>query len=132
MRYTTRPRCSCAASPAIGRRTPATGKCATLTTGEAVVAVLDRTGRLLTLDDQNNLVLRDPTTGRILAMAASNATLKGASDASFSSSDATELVVNQAREAVTVARATNVAYQNNVTGRSTTPGVVLVTFRDRL
>jgi len=97
-----------------------------------VVAVLDRTSRLLTLDDQNNLVLRDPATGCILAMAASNATLKGASDASFSSSDATELVVNQAREAVTVARATNVAYQNNVTGRSTTPGVVLVTFRDRL
>jgi len=70
----------------------------------AVVAVLDRSGRLLTLDDQDNLVVRDPTTGRILAMAASNATLRGASDASFSSSNASDLVVDQAAEAVTVAR----------------------------
>ncbi len=54
--------------------------------------VLDRTGRLLPLDDQDNLVVRDPSSGRILAMAASNATLKGSSDASFSSSNAANLV----------------------------------------
>ena len=101
-------------------------------TGGAVVAVLDRTGRLLTLDDQDNLVVRDPTMGRILAMAASNATFKGSSDASFSASNAADLVVDQAGEAVTVARATNVPYQNNVTGNTTAPGLVLVSFHDRL
>jgi len=132
VRYTTRPRCSCAASPAIGRRTPATGKRATLTTGEAVVAVLDRTGRLLTLDDQSDLVLRDPTTGRVLAMVASNATLKGTSTGSFSASDVVHLIVGQAGATVTVARATNVPYQNSVTGSADTPGLVLVTFQDRI
>ncbi len=70
--------------------------------------------------------------GRILAMAASNATFKGSSDASFSASNAADLVVDQAGEAVTVARATNVSYQNNVTGNTTTPGLVLVSFHDRL
>ncbi len=112
MYYTTRPRCSCAASPAIGRRTPATGKRATLTTGEAVVAVQDRTGRLLTLDDQGDLVLRDPVGGRMLALAAGNATLKGTSAGGFSASDVSQLIVGQAGAAVTVARATNVPYQN--------------------
>ncbi len=68
------------------------GKRTTLTTGGAVAVVLDRTGRLLPLDDQDNLVVRDPSSGRILAMAASNATLKGSSDASFSSSNAANLV----------------------------------------
>jgi len=94
--------------------------------------VLDRTGRLLTLDDQDNLVLRDPTTGRVLVMAASNATLKGSSDGSFSSSNAARLVVDQEGEAVTVALPTNVPYQNNVTGNSTSPGLVLVSFHDGL
>jgi len=112
VRYTTRPRCSCAASPAIGRRTPATGKRATLTTGEAVVAVQDRTGRLLTLDDQGDLVLRDPVGGRVLALAASNATLKGTSAGGFSASDVSQLIVGQTGAAVTVSRATNVPYQN--------------------
>jgi len=41
-----------------------------------VAAVLDRTGQLLTLDDQNDLVLRDPVRGRVLALVAGNATLK--------------------------------------------------------
>ncbi len=77
-------------------------------------------------------MLRDPTTGRILAMAASNATLKGSSDASFSSSNAANLVVDQAGEAINVALATNVSYQNNVSETSTTPGLVLVSFHDRL
>jgi hypothetical protein len=86
--------------------------------GRAVVAVLDRIGRLLTLDDQDNLVVHDPTTGRMLAMAASNAPLKGSSDGNFSSSNAPDLVVDQAGEAVTVARVTNVPYQNNVSGAS--------------
>jgi hypothetical protein len=94
--------------------------------------VLDRTRWLLTLDDQNNLVVRDPTTGRILALAASNATLKGSSDGNFSSLNAANLVVDQAGEAVTVALATNVPYQNNVSGTSTTPGLVVVSFHDRL
>jgi len=53
VRSTTRPRCSCAASPATGRRTPATGERTALTTAPPVVAVLDRISRLLTLDDQN-------------------------------------------------------------------------------
>jgi len=75
---------------------PATWQRTILTTGAgAVVTVLDRTGRLLTLDDQANLVVRDPMTGRILAMAASNATLKGSGDASFSSSNAGNLVVER-------------------------------------
>ena len=66
---------------------PATGRRTTLTTtGGAVAVVLDRTGRLLTLDDQNDLVLRDPVAGRVVARVASNATLKGSSNASFSSS----------------------------------------------
>jgi len=130
--YTTRPRCSCAASPAIGRRTPATGKRTTLTTGGVVVAVLDRTGWLLTLDDQSDLVLRDPVGGRVLALAARNATLKGTSSGGFSASDVSQLIVAQAGAAVTVARATNVPYQNSVTGNTTTPGLVLVSFHDRL
>jgi len=132
VRYTTRPRCSCAASPAIGRRTPATGKRATLTTGEAVVAVQDRTGRLLTLDDQGDLVLRDPVGGRVLALAAGNATLKGTSAGGFSASDVSQLIVGQAGAAVTVARPTNVPYQNSVTGSADTPGLVLVSFQDHL
>jgi len=69
-------------------------------------------------------VLRDPVAGRVVAMAASNATFKGASDGSFSASDVSHLIVDQAGEAVTVARATNVPYQDNVSGTSTTPGLV--------
>jgi len=126
-RYTTRPRCSCAASPATGRRAPATGKRTTLTTGGVVAAVLDRTARLLTLDDQN-----DPVAGRVVALVASNATLNEASDGSFSSLNAADLVVGQVGEAVSIALATNVPYQNNVTGNTTTPGLVLVSFNDRL
>ncbi len=61
-----------------------------------------------------------------------NATLKRASDASFSSLNAANLVVDQAGETVTVALATNVPYQDNVSGTSTTPGLVLVSFHDRL
>ncbi len=117
----------------IDRIDPATGRRTTLTpTGGAVVAVLDRTGRLLTLDDQNDLVLRDPVTGRVLAMVASNATLKGTSTGSFSASDASNLSVAQAGAAVTVAFATNIPYQNSVTGSADTPGLVLVSFQDRL
>jgi hypothetical protein len=97
-----------------------------------VAAVLDRTGRLLTLDDQGDLVLRDPVGGRVLALAARNATLKGTSTGGFSASDVANLIVNQAGEAVTVALATNVPYQNNVSGTSTAPGLVLVSFHDRL
>ncbi len=130
--YTTRPRCSCAASPATGRRAPATGKRTTLTTGGVVVTVQDRTCRLLTLDDQSDLVLRDPVGGRVLALAARNATLKGTSTGGFSASDVSQLIVGQAGAAVTVARATNVPYQNNVTGSTTTPSLVLVKFHDRL
>jgi len=141
VRYTTRPRCSCAASPATGRRTPATGERTTLTTGGATVAVLDRTCRLLTLDDQSDLVLRDPVSGlvlrdpvagRVVATVASNATVKGSSDGNFSPSNAGDLVVDQAGEAVIIALATNVPYQNNVTGNTTTPGLVLVRCHDRL
>ena len=40
--------------------------------------------------------------------------------------------VDQAGEAVTVAFATNVPYQNNVSETSTTHGLVLVDFHDRL
>ncbi len=65
-------------------------------------------------------------------MVASNATLKGTSTGSFSASDASHLIVGQAGAAVTVARATNVPYQNNVSGTSTTPLLVLVSFHDRL
>jgi len=94
--------------------------------------VLDRSGRLLTLDDQNDLVLRDPVAGRVLALVASNATLKGTSTGSFSASDASNLSVAQAGAAVTVAFATNIPYQNSVTGSADTPGLVLVSFQDRL
>jgi hypothetical protein len=76
--------------------------------GGVVAGVLDRTGRLLTLDDQNDLVLRDPVAGRVLALGTSNATLKGASDGNFLSLNAANLVVDQSGEAVTVAFATNV------------------------
>jgi len=41
------------------------------TTGGAVVAVLDRTGRVLTLDDQNDLVLHDPVDVAELSLAIS-------------------------------------------------------------
>ncbi len=117
----------------IDRIDPATGRRTTLTTaGGAVAAVLDRSGRLLTLDDQNDLVLRDPVAGRVLAMVASNATLKGTSTGSFSASDASNLIVAQAGAAVTVAFATNIPYQNSVTGSSDVPGLVLVSFQDRL
>jgi len=37
------------------------------TTGGVIAAVLAATGWLLTLDDQNDLVLRDPPTGRVRA-----------------------------------------------------------------
>ncbi len=117
----------------IDRIDPATGRRTTLTPmGGAVAAVLDRSGRLLTLDDQNDLVLRDPVTGRVLAMVASNATLKGTSTGSFSASDASNLIVAQVGAAVTVAFATNIPYQNSVTGSADTPGLVLVSFQDRL
>jgi len=112
--------------PATGRRTTVT------TTGGVIVAVLAATRWLLTLDDQSDLVVRDPTTGRMLAMVAPNATLKGSSDGSFSASDVPNLVVDQARDAVSIAFATSVPYQNSVTGSSTTPGLVLVSFHDRL
>ncbi len=94
--------------------------------------MLDRTGWLLTLDDQSDLVLRDPVGGRVLALTARNATLKGTSSGGFSASDVSQLIVAQAGAAVTVARATNVPYQNSVTGNTTTPGLVLVSFHDRL
>ncbi len=100
--------------------------------GGAAVAVLDRTCRLLTLDDQSDLVLRDPVGGRVLALAARNATLKGTSTGGLSASDVSQLIVGQAGAAVTVARATNVPYQNSVTGSADTPGLVLVTFQDRI
>ncbi len=77
-------------------------------------------------------MLRDPVGGRVLAMVASNTTLKGASTGSFSTSDVSHLIVAQAGKAVTVAFATNVPYQNSVTGSSDTPGLVLVSFQDRL
>jgi len=112
--------------PATGRRTTVT------TTGGVVAAVLAATGWLLTLDDQSDLVLRDPATGRVLALVAPNATLKGSSDGSFSASDVPNLIVDQAGDAVSIAFATSVPYQNSVTGSSTTPGLVLVSFHDRL
>ncbi len=112
--------------PATGRRTTVT------TTGGTVAAVLAATGWLLTLDDQSDLVLRDPTTGRVLTLVAPNATLKGSSDGSFSASDVSNLIVDQAGDAVSIAFATSVPYQNSVTGSSTTPGLVLVSFHDRL
>jgi len=68
----------------------------------------------------------------VLAMVASNATLKGTSTGSFSASDASNLIVAQVGAAVTVAFATNIPYQNSVTGSSDTPGLVLVSFQDRL
>jgi len=112
---------------------PATGRRTTLTTtGDALAAVLDRSGRLLTPDDQDDLVLRDPMTGRMLAMVASNATLKGASDASFSSSDVSGLTFAQAGESIIVVNATNVPYHDNVTGNTTALGLVLVRFHDHL
>jgi len=111
--------------PATGRRTILT------TTGGVVVAVLARSGRLLTLDDQSDLVLRDAATGRVRALVAGNATLKGSSDASFSAMNASDLVVDQAGDAVTIALAATVPYQNNVTGNSTAPGLVLLSFHDR-
>jgi hypothetical protein len=97
-----------------------------------VVTVQDRTCRLLTLDDQSDLVLRDPVGGRVLALVASNATLKGTNTGSFSASDVVHLIVGQAGATVTVARATNVPYQNSVTGSADTPGLVLLTFQDRI
>jgi len=87
---------------------------------------------LLTLDDQGDLVLRDPVGGRVLALAARSATLKGTSTGGFSASDVVHLIVGQAGATVTVARATNVPYQNSVTGSADTPGLVLVTFQDRI
>ncbi len=68
----------------------------------------------------------------MLALAAGNATLKGTSTGGFSASDVSQLIVGQAGEAVTVARATNVPYQNSVTRSADTPGLVLVTFQDRI
>ncbi len=68
----------------------------------------------------------------MLALVASNATLKGASDGSFSASDVSHLTVDQVGDGVSIALATNVPYQNNVTGNTTTPGLVLVSFYDRL
>jgi len=94
--------------------------------------VLAATGWLLTLDDQSDLVVRDPTTGRVLALVAANAILKGSSDGSFSVSDVPNLIVDQAGDAVTIAFPTDVPYQNSVTRSSTTPGLVLVSFHDRL
>jgi len=117
----------------IDRIDPVARRRTTLTqAGGVVVAVLDRTDRLLTLDDQSDLVLRDPVGGRVLALAARNATLKGTSSGGFSASDVSQLIVGQAGAAVTVARATNVPYQNSVTGSADTPGLVLVSFQDRL
>ena len=81
---------------------------------------------------RSSLVLRDPVEGRVLALAARNATLKGTSTGGFSASDVSQLIVGQAGAAVTVARATNVPYQNSVTGSADTPGLVLVTFQDRI
>jgi len=78
------------------------------------------------------LVVRDPTTGRVLALGAPNATLKGSSDGSFSAPDVSNLVVDRAGDAVSIAFATSVPYQNSVTGSSTTPGLVLASFHDRL
>ncbi len=77
-------------------------------------------------------MLRDPVGGRVLALAAGNATLKGTSAGGFSASDVSQLIVGQAGVAVIVARATNVPYQNSVTGSADTPGLVLVSFQDRL
>ena len=65
-----------------------------------VAVVLDRTGQLLTLDDQNDLVLRDSMAGCLVVMVASNAILKSASDVSFSSSNTTDLVVDQALQGI--------------------------------
>ncbi len=65
-------------------------------------------------------------------MIASNATLEGSSDESFSASDVSNLSVDQAGDAVSIAFATSVPYQNSVTGSSTTSGLVLVSFHDRL
>jgi len=65
-------------------------------------------------------------------MGAPNATFRGSSDGSFSASDVSNLIVDQAGNAVSIAFATSVPYQNSVTGSSTTPGLVLVSFHDRL
>jgi len=118
----------------IDRIDPTTKARTTLTeAGGAVGAVLTRSGRLLTLDGQGNLVLRDPTNGTAVAVVATNATLAGSSGASFSSSgsDLSGVSIAQTGGVVTVARGATVPYQNNVTGSSTTGGVVIVTFRDR-
>ncbi len=67
------------------------------------------------------------------AVVATNATLAGSSGASFSSSgsDLSGVSIAQAGAVVTVARGATVPDQNNVTGSSTTGGIVIVTFRDR-
>jgi len=117
----------------IDRIDPTTKARTTLTeAGGAVGAVLTRSGRLLTLDGQGNLVLRDPANGTVVAVVATNATLAGSSGSSFSSSgsDLSGVSIAQAGAVVTVARGATVPYQNNVTGSSTTGGVVIVTFRD--
>jgi len=118
----------------IDRIDPATKARTTLTeAGGAVGAVLTRSGRLLTLDGQGNLVLRNPASGTVVAVVATNATLTGSSGASFSSSgsDLSGVSIAQAGAVVTVARGATVPYQDNVTGSSTTGGVVIVTFHDR-
>jgi len=58
---------------------------------------------------------------------------QGRRGSSFSSSgsDISGVSIAQAGGVVTVARGATVPYQNNVTGSSTTGGVVIVTFRDR-
>jgi len=58
---------------------------------------------------------------------------RGRRGASFSSSgsDISSVSIAQAGGVVTAARGATVPYQNNVTGLSTTGGVVIVTFRDR-
>jgi len=46
--------------------------------------------------------------------------------------DVSNLSVSHVDDAANIARAATVPYQDNVTGNSTTPGVVLVRFHDRL
>ncbi len=97
--------------------------------GGALALTTNTTDHLLGLDAAGNLVLRDARTGRSLGMVTPATTLTGANSLTYD--DLGRLAIDHAGPSILVARAMGVPYQNNVTGATSAPGVVMLTLYDR-
>jgi len=96
--------------------------------GGVLVGVTARTGRLISRDDQGDLILRDEHDGHILGTLAPNAAWNGGASTTI---DNGPPVVAQQGPTVIVAHAATVPYQDPVSGSTTASGIVVATLVDR-